>query len=183
MKANCLFLALTLLFFAACKKEHTDPLPPATQTGANTAGCYVNGKPFVAQQLGTGMGSVPGVYGGFFADSLYHISFQGTYRGQEASITLFLRRVGQPGTFQLNQTTPPYPEQVDRYCLDHATYRPRDYSREVYVTDAQHTGQVVFTVATRSRLRSSGTFSFTAVSNQDPGRTITITDGRFDIQQ
>ena len=40
--------------FAACKKDKTEPtelskLPAATQTGANTFGCIVNGKAWVAQ--------------------------------------------------------------------------------------------------------------------------------------
>lgn len=39
------FFAVILLTAASCKKNVVeDPLPPATQTGANTMGCYVNGK-------------------------------------------------------------------------------------------------------------------------------------------
>jgi len=39
----------------ACKKDDPAPnpppeLPPATQTGANTFGCYVNGKPFIQEE-------------------------------------------------------------------------------------------------------------------------------------
>ena len=33
--------------FASCKKEHEDTLPPATQTGAGTFGCKINGKIFI----------------------------------------------------------------------------------------------------------------------------------------
>ena len=40
---------LVLLCAASCKKENKneDQLPPATQTGANTFGCLVNGKVFI----------------------------------------------------------------------------------------------------------------------------------------
>jgi hypothetical protein len=46
-----LFIIACTNIFAACKKdknttEPTDQLPPATQTGANTFGCLVNGKVF-----------------------------------------------------------------------------------------------------------------------------------------
>ncbi len=49
-----LLAAIILMFaFAQCKKEkqltELEKLPPATQTGANTLGCLVNGKAWVAQ--------------------------------------------------------------------------------------------------------------------------------------
>lgn len=56
MTIKILFFSLFLLFFFSCKdrNEETpvaeiDKLPAATQTGANTAGCLVNGKAFVAK--------------------------------------------------------------------------------------------------------------------------------------
>jgi hypothetical protein len=54
-KNNTLWLLLLALcsLFAACKKDspqdELSKLPPATQTGANTFGCLVNGKAWVAQ--------------------------------------------------------------------------------------------------------------------------------------
>ena len=48
---------LALLCAASCKKENKneDQLPPATQTGANTFGCLVNGKVYVPKGFnGTG---------------------------------------------------------------------------------------------------------------------------------
>ena len=55
-KNNTLWLLLLALcsIFAACKKDHPsktelEKLPPATQTGANTFGCLLNGKAWVAQ--------------------------------------------------------------------------------------------------------------------------------------
>ena len=44
--------ALALLLLTQCKKADPDPvsaLPPATQTGANTFGCLVNGQPWTPQ--------------------------------------------------------------------------------------------------------------------------------------
>ena len=42
-------LLLVLLFFVSCKKQSSEPepdLPPETQQGADTFGCYLNGKPW-----------------------------------------------------------------------------------------------------------------------------------------
>ena len=58
MKNNkIVLLALTAIIsiFAGCKKDKTEPtelskLPTATQIGANTVGCLVNGKAWVAQR-------------------------------------------------------------------------------------------------------------------------------------
>ena len=44
-----LLLLLTTFFLSCCNKDDDNPqtLPPATQTGAGTFACYVNGKPFI----------------------------------------------------------------------------------------------------------------------------------------
>ena len=50
-----LTIAITLIF-ASCKKESEDTLPPATQTGAGTFGCKINGKVYVPKgNSGTGV--------------------------------------------------------------------------------------------------------------------------------
>jgi hypothetical protein len=53
MKTKILNLAAIMLFLtgssSSCEKENFTTLPPETQTGANTFGCYVNGELFVAQ--------------------------------------------------------------------------------------------------------------------------------------
>ncbi len=49
MKTILIFLFAACSIFASCKKDklQEDSLPPATQTGANTFGCYINGKLYV----------------------------------------------------------------------------------------------------------------------------------------
>lgn len=51
MKNIIVIATLMLLCAASCKKDKAseDQLPPATQTGANTFGCLVNGKVFVSK--------------------------------------------------------------------------------------------------------------------------------------
>ncbi len=46
---NLFLLLLTTFTLSCCNKDDDNPqtLPPATQTGAGTFACYVNGKPFI----------------------------------------------------------------------------------------------------------------------------------------
>ncbi len=178
-------LLLAALALAACEKDRPEAsLPAATQEGKNTAGCLINGQPFVAQAYGGDILSPPikAMEGGFYFDSLYYLTLNGKLNGQAISVTLFLRQP-KVGTFLLNKNTRFYPQGSPLYVLNHATYSVSDNSHEVYVTNARHTGQVVLTKANKATDLSAGTFSFTALSNQDSARTVTITSGRFDWKE
>ena len=55
LKIAWLFAIALTLIFASCKKDNEDQLPPATQTGAGTFGCKINGKVYVPKgSSGTG---------------------------------------------------------------------------------------------------------------------------------
>ena len=180
-----MYLLGLMLALAACKKD--DPaagLPPATQEGKNTGGCLVNGERFVATGWGSSLLSspIPPLSGGFSFDSVYRVELNGQYKGQNATVMLFLRN-DRLDTYQLNQNTQYYPQGGYRNVLHHATFNVASSGGEVYGTSAQHTGQVVLT---RVDLRSgigSGTFEFTAASTFDRTKTVTVTSGRFDRKQ
>lgn len=183
------FIILLALAAGGCKKDAPDAdLPEATQTGANTAGCYINGQPFVATGFGSGLGKVPGIGGGFSEDSLYNLRLSGKFGNQEGTLRLFLTNIPRDGrvlikTYQLNLDTPFCPPAVSSQCLNHAVFIPNDYSGEIYGTSARHTGKVDLKYVDLGRSIASGTFSFTAVSNLDPTKTLQVTGGRFDRQQ
>ena len=95
---------------------------------------------------------------------------------------LFLRtRVA--GAYLLNRTTAYYPQGSPRVVLNHATFTVSGSKGDVYVTNAQHTGQVVLTRMDKPAGISAGTFEFTAASTFDPSKTVTVSKGRFDRQQ
>ena len=184
-----LLLLAALLSLAQCKKD--DPqadLPAATQSGANTAGCLINGQPFVATGWDTGLlsGSIKPLRGGFSFDSIYYLQLNGQLKGVNTTVTLYCyspktSKYPVAGTYLFDKKTQYYSRAI--FVLNHATYTSSDSNNEVYVTDTQHTGQVILTVADAVRNLSAGTFEFTAASQTDPTKTVTITSGRFDRKQ
>ncbi|MGI4875820.1 MAG: DUF6252 family protein [Janthinobacterium lividum] len=190
MKQYLIPLALTAVFgLSQCKKD--DPqasLSDETQTGANTGGCLINGQAFVATGYGGSLLTNPikPLSGGFSFDSIYYLRLNGQLSGVNTTVTLYFYspKTGiypKAGVYLLDKKTQYYPQGI--YVLNHATYSTADNPNEVYVTDAQHTGQVDLTTADLVRHISSGTFQFTAVSQLNPTKTVTITSGRFDRQQ
>ena len=186
MRTTLLLSLAVALLAASCKKD--DPaagLPPATQVGANTGGCLINGERFVATGWDSGSvlsNPVPPLSGGFSFDSVYILRLYGQYLGQHTTVMLFFR-AQRTGSFPLNRNTLYYPQGDPSYILNHATFSQANSGGELYGTDAQHTGQIICTQADVNRGLSAGTFEFTAASTFDPGKTITITSGRFDRQQ
>ncbi|MDO7846820.1 hypothetical protein Q5H92_10665 [Hymenobacter sp. M29] len=185
-------LCFLLLAVAACSKD--DPaagLPAATHTGANTAGCRINGQVFVASGYGSGLSKVEGMGGGFAYDSAYYLRLNGKFGDREGSLHLFLNSVPRKTSlplrkvYPLNQNTPVMPAAGPNQCKNYAVFFPNDNRQELYCTDNVHTGKVEVTHAdlTPNQLVAAGTFEFTAVSNLDPAKTLTVTEGRFDRKQ
>ena len=180
-----IYLLGILLLLAACSKDAPEAgLPPATQTGANTGGCLVNGERFVATGWGGSLlsNSIPSLSGGFFYDSLYYLHINGVYKGQNTTLTLFCRSQ-KPGSYLLNQNTVTVDQGgIGTRVRNHAAFSV-DNNAGAYVTDARYTGQITLSSASRASGVSSGTFEFTAVNQSDPTKTVTVTSGRFDRKQ
>ena len=175
-------LGLLLALATSCQKDAPDAgLPPATQVGANTGGCLINGERFVATGYGSGLSRIPAFYGGFFEDSLYYIEMSGIIREQKVMIALFIRS-DRPNVYSLNQNTQILYRAGLRNTLAYAAYQLSD-TGEIYITSTSNTGKLDLTHASKNTGISAGTFEFTAASTFDPSKTITITNGRFDRKQ
>ena len=186
-----IYLPGILLALAGCAKDAPDAgLPAATQVGANTGGCLINGERFVASGWGGSLLSnpIPALDGGFAFDSLYWLQMAGKRGNDNVYLSIFLKRVGRTppklGIYYLDQNTQYYPQGVAEFVLNHATYRVSGASGgETYVTNSQSIGRVNFNHADYGRGISAGTFEFTAASTFDRTKTVTITSGRFDRKQ
>jgi hypothetical protein len=174
---HILVIALSVLFVATSCKKEADKLPAATSTGANTFGCLLNGKTWVATGRGGGSGVNP-TSGGFFGEvdstvSIYIIAY-----GENDEIAIYLKNITTVGSYVLNKNTSIKPNAV----LPQASYGMYAvlYDQE-YVTDSLHTGVVNITHADRNTGIVSGTFQMQLLQ-KSTGKTVSISDGRFDYK-
>ena len=177
-----------------------DKLPAATQTGANTAGCIVDGLTWVPRQNGfvVGGNSSPiivhwgKVRGGRHPLSLVLIKNidDVTHVHGETHLSLYLPDITWPGTFALDQ--PGNPSVVNGPTAYGVFSFNKPSPDQVLLTGPGAPGRLVVTrLDTLARI-VSGTFEFTPVEgsggltgNGTPipgGKTARITEGRFDCK-
>ncbi|MEO7923475.1 MAG: DUF6252 family protein [Chitinophagaceae bacterium] len=174
---NILVAALVALLFASCKKEVAE-LPPATQTGAHTFGAKVNGINWIPR----GFLSIPAhdaLQVQILANSDMTIRAMDLAGSPtEYEFEILLKNMTGPGTYQLN-TSVTYPTTNANF----AYYVKRTLTPvDEWITSATHTGTVIITKFDVPNKIVSGTFQFTLVDIYNPSRTLTVTDGRFDIK-
>ncbi|RZK28858.1 MAG: hypothetical protein EOO63_10315 [Hymenobacter sp.] len=165
--------ALALLLLTQCQKSDPDPasqLPAATQTGANTFGCLVNGQPWLpGGNDGTSNYSVyydPTYAQGTLSVATYRITNSGAEQqtiginsdSMRTSGIYKVRSMGHHNAGFINRNTNCryYPTDPGTYCKGTLTITRLDYNVGII----------------------SGTFSFTlAKAGCD---TLKVTQGRFD---
>lgn len=151
----------------SCSK---DKLTKATQTGANTFSCKVDGKVFRSPETGGFFGGEP-----VFVNNLTMSGFTLLGKsppddnGIRTIITIQLQYLQATGNYSLSN----YP---------YGQYRINYSGGFLYNTNAAHTGTVNITRCDNSSGIYSGTFSFTAI-DENTGKVVKITDGRFDVKQ
>lgn len=168
------WLVLLSLLLLTCKPENL--LPDPTQSGQNTFGCLVNGKSYIPDGSGSWSGIKP-VNGGFFVlrSIPYTLGvYVRTYAKDGQRIELYLNSY-ELGNHPLNSNTQTMPASLNpaKYGL----YESGD--GESYVTSSRYTGQITIVKADTVTGVVAGTFEFKAATAG--GKTITVTNGRFDV--
>jgi hypothetical protein len=181
-------LCVTLFAFASCKscKKEVNALPDATQSGANTAGFLIDGRAWTPSPDGSGaLGSKP-MSGGYFGTYVYvpkNSVWLRMYRNDRTSMEFFVQSVDKAGRYPLSfDTSNDVGGTADSksfgfYSVTGSTINDPDYG---YITTSVKTGYVNFTVADPTTGSLAGIFEFEAI-DASSGKTIKITDGRFDI--
>lgn len=170
MKISLLLLLLGVLL--GCQKNDPSPaerLPPATQTGANTLGCLVNGHPWTPQgNDGYSNFSIS------YDPTPYGVLDLTTYRYQQQPankqlLILYIRELRGPRTYDVRDAALTRISWKDRLTgCDFNSDEPGTY----------HQGTVTITTLDLSAGIISGTFALTLAK---PGcDTVRITNGRFD---
>jgi hypothetical protein len=158
--ANAILIIFLITFIDGCKDD--DPtLPPITSTGAGTFGCLIDGKVFVPRE------SLPWV--DVTSDMIV------VYKSQNgASFILKVRDLNNP--IVANHTYY-FKGEKDISCM----YSTWSDNSSCHYEDVPVSGSITFSKINYESHVISGTFEFTAFSS-DCNKSVTITEGRFDIR-
>lgn len=168
--------AIVVLFFS-CSKEVTE-LPPPTETGANTFGCKVNGEFWVPAGFGV-VPTAPILEARFMPGRDFIINARNFSKSPtETEFEIFIKAVRDTGVYYLN-TTVSYPTQASNY----AYYVKRKVTPlNEWITSSQYTGSVTITRCDTINHIVSGMFQFNAINMYNDPASLTVTEGRFDVQ-
>lgn len=173
-------LILLLLFgiLGACKnKTNTPPLapidqlPPATQEGANTAGCLLNGEPFIAEKRNNIPFSLNYINGEDFA---LLIGNNSKNRLNDILISIHKTQLEVGKTYALNETFGGN-SKTGEYEINTGV----PFNSNYYSTNPDITGEVTITAHNFNEAYLSGTFWFDAVNSE--GTVVQFREGRFDM--
>ncbi len=181
LKNILILLCSLLLLSASCKKEKSknpiDDLPPATQTGANTFGCLVNGEVFLPKGSGFGGPNLSCQYE--FVDNKYYFNLLAIKKGKDCesyslSLSLFNLILTNNTSYLLEDFTEGKAQSKYTKTID-CTFNTEDFK-----TNNNITGTMNITYLNATKTIVAGTFSFDAVNSK--GEKVEVREGRFDMK-
>ena len=188
-----LFFIATLLLFSCSKDDeattdNTPKLPPETQTGANTFGCYINGK-LVIPRDGTGTvgGSDKGArfWGGYPLETdYYEIDIRDYKSTRTSNILIHLQAVHISGignyTIDLSNGMRGIDGLNNNYI--HCMIFDDTSNSYKYYRSFNNSGTAIITKYDFNNRIISGTFTCRVRNSVNPSEEIEITQGRFDLK-
>lgn len=186
---SCLFLIM-LLGLSHCKNKEVTPedqLPPATQTGQNTAGCRVDGIAWTARAEGL-FGPKPIIASwdnAFTTKRHLKLSFAKVLDDAKSHvhartrISFFIPNLHSAGTYVLDQLANPELASTNPAygSFSFATLSPD----QLLLTGPSATGRLIVTRFDSVARVVAGTFEFTA-REASGAATVQVSEGRFDCR-
>lgn len=171
------FISVFIYLLYSCSSDDNsrDKLPPETQTGANSAGCLVNGKVFLPKKEGINPELVCNyefIDGEFF----FNLAFSDLRNGGTESVAINHNRV----SLEVNQI---YIMNKNNIVDGDFTGGGGSYFKIItnkYYTNTIKTGELKITRLDLQNSIISGTFWFDAVNSS--GEVVEIRQGRFDMR-
>ncbi len=195
MKTTILILSILFTTLTSCNSNdnnetgYSPTLPPVTTTGANTFGCYIDGKLLLPRD-GDGTFGYPSHAVDYFVSGNVPTAYK-------SSLTVHDYKSGNAGMFQLNieNTQNGIGEYLikESNCQEWVSGNPPptinllvkwkdEQTEEVkYYCSIEDTGTLNILKYDYANGILSATFSCSVVNYYDPNDIIEITEGRFDI--
>ena len=170
------FIIISAILFS-CKKE-VSGLPPATQTGANTFGCKVDGNFWVPAGFGI-VPTAPKLEARFAGSDLYINARNFSSSPTESEFEISIKNVTGTGNYVLNTTASSPASSTSSY--GYYVHRQVTPDNE-WMTSSQYTGTVTITKIDSINHFVSGTFQFQAINLYNAPQPISVTEGRFDVK-
>ncbi len=189
MKVKMLIVCFILC--VSCSKSDDGQnfsLPPITQTGENTFGCYIDGRLLIPRNgTGTWMGPDPGMtYSGYgtFPNYVYneiHVHDFKSGNGGMINIHIISLHENSEGNYIINESNCQNGidanVNINLYCR---LWNEKDQKFDWYCS-IENGGTLTITRYDFDKGIVSGTFSCVAINRNNLNDTIEITKGRFDI--
>ena len=172
-------LILTFFTLLSCSKKDDpelkpiDKLPPLTHTGANTAGCLVNGEAFLPKGY-TPSGNLR-CYFINQKDFLLSINEIISNKFKRISIYYSIPNLIENSIYKLNEVSTTNDKSAE-FVINEA----RPQNPNFYTTTPTVTGELIITHHNYNNATISGTFWFDAVNSN--GEKVEVREGRFDME-
>ena len=173
-KGRLLLLLCLPLLTLACEKEPLDlldELVPATQEGANTLGCLIDGEVFYNRGGSWNVPDVAGSYGSSPSESIIVTGFERNDSSNALDYTFVRIELD-------NLTLGPQPLTL---IFEGYGTRTNSIDRDVYLFDSTLPHEVSISHIDRGNFTVSGTFYF-SVTHPGTGAKKEISEGRFDVK-
>lgn len=188
---RAILILVSIFFLTGCSKDNNNnnlKLPPETSVGANTFGCYINGKLVVPRDgTGTYLGPDRAVYffGGYPNTTDYYEICIYDYKSERTSkILMHLQSVHQIGTgiYQIDESNGS--SNIDG--LNHNYFHCRVFNENTnsyqYYRSYVNSGTCKITRYDFDNRIISGTFSCRLRNSANLQDEIEVTNGRFDFK-
>lgn len=173
-------LLAMLALFAGCRKDEPWPLsalPPATQTGENTAGCLINGEPWVAgifvlNPMANRTLTIydDPTYKGTTRNNKMYVLLRHQDNNSSTGIIIDFEHLTNTRIFSHKDESISINLSFSEYYPRSKTYRRLDDSSyNIEITHLDHSKRIV-----------SGKFEMTLINISDNSDTLRIRNGRFD---
>ena len=189
MKTSVLAFTLFAFIFLGCNKEDDgfmSTLPPITQTGENTFGCYVDGKLLIPREgEGTFNSRDRGmIFWGSPSDTYNEISVIDYKSGNGGRIDIHIQEFDEKGEgiFTINESNCEKGLDANHNINIRVRWWDEDIQAHKWYCSIEDAGTLEITRYDFENFIVSGTFSCKMANRDDPSDIIEVTEGRFDIK-